>query len=147
MEFRELRTDGEIRDAFPVMSMLRDRIRPDTFLAEVRRLQIDGYQLYGGFDDGVLLVLAGVRRTHTLARGEHLFVDDLVTVDAARARGHGRLMMRWLADRAAAEGLTRIYLDSRATARGFYDRLGFHFLTGIPCWVDVASLRHVHASE
>jgi GNAT superfamily N-acetyltransferase len=147
MEFKELRTDAEIRSAFPVMSMLRDRIRPETFLTEVRRQQIEGYHLYGGFEGGELLVLAGVRRSHTLARGEHLFVDDLVTVDQARDRGYGRVMMRYLADRAAAEGLTRIYLDSRATARGFYERLGFHFLTGIPCWVDVATLRHAHPSE
>jgi GNAT superfamily N-acetyltransferase len=147
MDFRELCTDAEIQAAFPVMAMLRDRIRSESFVAEVRRQQVEGYRLFGGFEDGQLLVLAGVRRSHTLARGEHLFVDDLVTVEGVRDRGYGRVMMRWLADRAAEEGLVRIYLDSRATARGFYERLGFHFLTGIPCWVEVAALRHTLAKD
>ena len=147
MDFRELRTDAEIQTAFPVMAMLRDRIRPESFLAEVRRQQVEGYRLFGGFEDDRILVLAGVRRSHTLARGEHLFVDDLVTVEGARDRGYGRVMMRWLADRAAEEGLSRIYLDSRATARGVYERFGFNFLTGIPCWVDVATLRHSLPSQ
>ncbi len=58
------------------MRPLRDRIREETFLAEVRRQQIEGYRLYGAFEGERLLALAGVRRSHTLARGEHLFVDD-----------------------------------------------------------------------
>lgn len=147
MDFRELCSDDEIQAAFPVMALLRDRIRPESFLAEVRRQQVEGYRLYGGFEQDELLVLAGVRRSHTLSRGEHLFVDDLVTVESSRDRGYGRVMMRWLADRAAEEGLPRIYLDSRSTARGFYERLGFHFLTGIPCWVEVAALRHALHGE
>src|SRR5438093_6023803 len=122
------------------MATLRDRIKADAFLREVRRQQIEGYRLFGGFEGRRLLVLAGVRRTHTLSRGEHLFVDDLVTAEDAQGRAYGATMMRWLARYAHDEGLTRIYLDSRTTARGFYERLGFTFLTAIPCWIDVATL-------
>ncbi len=138
MEIRELHTDQEIALSFPLMSTLRDRIKQDTFLHEVRRQEIEGYRLFGGFEGGRLLVLAGVRRTHTLSRGEHLFVDDLVTAEDAQGRAYGATMVRWLAKRAHEEGLGRIYLDSRATAKGFYERLGFTFLTSIPCWIDVA---------
>jgi hypothetical protein len=46
-------------------------------------------------------------------------------------------MMRWLAARAAAEGLLRIDLDSRITARGFYERLGFTFHMSMPCWLEI----------
>jgi hypothetical protein len=70
MEIRELRTDREI-GAFPLMSSLRDRIRPDAFLSEVRRQMVEGYRLFGGFDGERLVTLAGVRRSHTLSRGEH----------------------------------------------------------------------------
>jgi GNAT superfamily N-acetyltransferase len=137
MIFRELVTDREIQQAFPLMSSLRDRVREATFLAEVRRQQQDGYWLIGGFDGERLVALAGVRRTHTLSRGEHLFVDDLVTDEAVRGQGYGRAMMQYLAERASADGLPRIYLDSRITARGFYEKIGFTFLTSIPCWMDV----------
>jgi len=137
---RVLRTDDEIETAFPLMSMLRPRLRRETFLTEVRRQQIQGYELIGGFDGDRLVALAGVRRTHTLSRGEHVFVDDLVTDERLQRRGHGTCMLRWLAARAAAEGIARLYLDSRDTARGFYEKLGLMFLTSIPCWIDTARL-------
>ena len=140
LEVRELATDAEISAAYPLARELRDRLREDTFLAEVRRQQVEGYRLYGGFALGRLVALAGVRRTHTLARGEHLFIDDLVTAADARAKGHGAAMLREMARKARAEGLTRIYLDSRDTARGFYARLGFAFRASIPAHIDVAEL-------
>jgi GNAT superfamily N-acetyltransferase len=135
--FRELRTDAEIAFAFPLMSALRDRIRAETFVDEVRRQQCQGYELVGAFDDAALVALAGVRRTHTLSRGEHLFVDDLVTDERVRGQGHGAAVLRFVAARAASEGISVLYLDSRGTAKGFYEKAGFTFLTSIPCWVDI----------
>jgi GNAT superfamily N-acetyltransferase len=137
MDFRELTTDAELSSAFPLMSALRDRIQEATFLAEVRRQQIEGYRLYGAFEGDRLVCLAGVRRTHTLARGEHLFVDDLVTLADERGKGHGKALLAWLAARAAEQGVKRIHLDSRSTAKGFYEKVGFVFATSIPCSVDV----------
>jgi GNAT superfamily N-acetyltransferase len=138
LDIHTLRSDSEITAAFPLMSTLRDRIRADTFLAEIRRQQADGYELVGAFADGRLVALAGVRRSHTLSRGEHLFVDDLVTEAHVRGAGHGSALIHWLAKRAASEGLARIDLDSRITAMGFYERLGFTFHTSVPCWLDVS---------
>jgi GNAT superfamily N-acetyltransferase len=137
MDIRELRTDAEIDAAFPLMSSLRERVRRETFLAEVRRQQIEGYRLYGGYEDGVLVAIAGARRSHTLARGEHVFVDDLVTRESERGRGFGAAMLHWLAEEARAEGVGRMYLDSRATAKSFYEKQGFQFLTSIPCFFDL----------
>ena len=137
MIFKTLETDQEIGNAFPLMSSLRDRVRGETFVDEIRRQQRDGYELIGGFDDGRLVTLAGIRRSHTLSRGEHLFVDDLVTDESVRGHGYGREMMGWLSALARTERIPRIYLDSRSTARGFYERIGFTFLTAIPCWIDV----------
>jgi ribosomal protein S18 acetylase RimI-like enzyme len=96
--------------------------------------------LYAGFEDGTLVSLAGVRRSHTLSRGGHLFVDDLVTAEGARGRGYVAEMMRALAALAAAEGIPRLYLDARLTAKGFYEGLGFTFLTAVPCWIDTDRL-------
>lgn len=137
---RVLETDDEINDAFPLMSTLRDRIRRETFLREVRRQQEQDYQLFGAFAGDRLVALAGVRRTHTLARGEHFFVDDLVTATDAQGRGYGTALLSCLAEQAAAAGVRRLYLDSRDTARGFYAKLGFRFLTSIPCWIQVEHL-------
>jgi GNAT superfamily N-acetyltransferase len=138
MTFMTLTTDDDVRRAFPLMAALRDRIREETFLAEIRRQQRDGYELIGGFDGDRLVTLAGIRRSHTLSRGEHLFVDDLVTDERVRGKGYGTQTIAWLKARARRDGVPRIYLDSRITARGFYERVGFTFLTSIPCWIDVS---------
>ena len=140
MDIREIQTDADIVDAYPLMKALRDRISAATFVDEVRRQQERGYQLFGGFERGRLLVLAGIRRSHTLSRGDHLFVDDLVSDESVRGSGYGREMMRWLGRRAAADGIPRIYLDARITAKGFYEKIGFVFHTSIPCWIDVDRL-------
>src|SRR5512139_3287970 len=131
MEIREFISDADILAAFPLMAELRARISRDTFLAEVRRQQVEGYRLIGAFEGGALVALAGIRRSHTLSRGEHLFVDDLVTAEARRGDGCGSALLRWLAARAIEQGVSRIHLDSRATARGFYEQLGFEMMKGI----------------
>lgn len=138
MRIRELTRDDEIAAAFPLMRELRERIRAESFLSEIQRQQAEGYRLIGGFEEGALVVLAGIRTPRTLARGPHLFVDDLVTSEGVRGKGHGRRLMEWVAGEARRQGLSRVYLDSRATARGFYERLGFRFHTSIPCWLDLA---------
>ena len=140
MEIREVLSDSDIAGVYPLMKVLRERIARETFVSEVRRQQAEGYQLFAGYDDGVLVVLAGIRRTHTLSRGPHLFVDDLVTNEPARGAGHGRAMMQWLGRQASAEGIPRIHLDARITAKGFYEKLGFVFHTSVPCWIDVDRL-------
>jgi GNAT superfamily N-acetyltransferase len=140
LSIRFLETDADILAAFRLMSVLRDRITADTFLAEIRRQQRDGYQLIGGFADGALVVLAGSRPAHTLSRGEHVFVDDLVTDPDQRGEGYGRAMLAWIAARAKAAGVPRVYLDSRLTAKGFYEQAGFTMMTSIPCWIDVDKL-------
>jgi GNAT superfamily N-acetyltransferase len=137
---RPLVSDADVHTSFPLMSVLRERIRADTFLQEVRRQQLQGYELVGAFSGTHLVAIAGVRRTHTLARGEHLFVDDLVTDPAHQGRGYATALLVWLARRAAAEGIDRIYLDARDTARSFYAQLPFRFLTSVPCWIEAAEL-------
>ena len=66
-------------------------------------------------------------------------MDDLVTLEAVRGRGRGAGMLRWLGERARAEGIPRVYLDSRVTAKGFYEKQGFTFLTSIVCFRDTTS--------
>jgi GNAT superfamily N-acetyltransferase len=140
LEFRELSSDAEVAAAYPLMRQLRDRIREETFGSEVRRQREQGYRLFALFDSGRIVGLAGVRRTHTLARGEHLFVDDLVSAEGERGKGYGREVMRRIAVIAKADGIERIDLDSRSTAKGFYEKLGFRFHTSIPSSIGVEEL-------
>lgn len=135
LDVRELTTDDDLRSAFPVVRALRPHLDEPAFLAAVRRQRPEGYVLVGGFVEGRVVTVAGYRLTCTLARGPHLFVDDLATAPAEQGKGYGRAMIDWLRERARDAGVDRVYLDSRDTAVGFYERAGFTFLTSRPCWV------------
>jgi ribosomal protein S18 acetylase RimI-like enzyme len=67
-------------------------------------------------------------------------VDDLVTLDTEQGKGHATAMLRWLASEAKSRGFTRIFLDSRESAIGYYKQVGFEFIQATPCWIDVARL-------
>ena len=140
VRIRELNSGNEIASAYPLMALLRPNLRAESFVEQVRTQQAGGYRLIGGLEGDALVALAGIRDGCTLSRGPHLFVDDLVTAPQARGRGHGREMLRWIARDARRRGLEEIWLDSRATAKGFYERMGFTFLTSIPCRIDAATL-------
>ena len=137
MDVRLLESDHAIEGAYPLMAQLRPHLIEAEFVAVIRKQAADGYRLFGGFDAGRRLVaLAGLRVSHTLSRGPHLFVDDLVTDESQRGRGYGKAMIRWLRAYASEQGLPAVHLDSRDTARGFYERVGFTFHTSIPCRID-----------
>jgi GNAT superfamily N-acetyltransferase len=136
LDVRILESVDEVELAFPVLSELRPHLVAAEFPAIMRRQWENGYVLAAGFVAGRMVAAAGYRLTATLAWGPHLFVDDLVTAAADRGRGYGIAMIDWLKIRARKAGVPRVYLDSRATAVGFYERAGFTFLTARPCWID-----------
>jgi GNAT superfamily N-acetyltransferase len=140
LTIRELQGDGEIAAAHSLMAVLRPHLARDGFVERVRGQRREGYRLIGGFVRERLVVLAGVREGCTLSRGVHLFVDDLVTEPDEQGKGYGGEMLRWLARDAATRGLASIWLDSRATAKGFYEKMGFMLHTAIPCSIDVSRL-------
>jgi GNAT superfamily N-acetyltransferase len=138
----ELTTDAQVMAAFPLMAELRDRVKRDTFLEEIRVQETEGYRLLGLYAGDILVCIAGVRRQHTTSRGPHAFVDDLVTHPDHRGKGYATELLKYVAVQAAANGLPRVYLDARATALGFYDKLKFKMLTSVPCWIEAEALRN-----
>ena len=136
LSVRALTTDADLRAALPIVLSLRPYLDEPTFLDRLRRQRAEGYTLVGGFAAGRLVAVAGYRLSCTLSRGPHLFVDDLVTAPGEQGKGHGAAMVDWLRATARAAGVARVYLDSRDTAVGFYERLGFTFMTAKPCWLE-----------
>jgi GNAT superfamily N-acetyltransferase len=137
LEISELTTPDAIAAAFDLMSTLRPNLARDTFVDQVSAQQRDGYRLIGGYIAGRLVSLAGFRFALTLARGPHLFVDDLVTAAAEQGKGYGAAMLEHMKRLASQRGMSRVCLDSRDTARTFYEQMGFSMNTSVPCWIDV----------
>jgi GNAT superfamily N-acetyltransferase len=137
VEVRNLSSDEGIKATFPVMSQLRHHLNEGEYLATVRRMETsDGYRLAAVFEGEWACCVAGYRFMELMAYGKVLYVDDLVTDEAARSRDFGGRMLGWLADEARGNDCERLHLDSgvqRHDAHRFYFREGmkissYHFV-------------------
>jgi GNAT superfamily N-acetyltransferase len=128
---RELSPD-ETSLAFDAMAVLRPHLATvDEFVERVNAAQRpEGYRLVGSFDDdGRVVAAGGFRRLHTLAWGDGIYIDDLVTLEAHRGRGHAHRLLEWILAEARRLGCVQIHLDSaphRHTAHRLYLNEGFH---------------------
>lgn len=127
MDIKLANTDEEIAACFPVMHQLRPHLTRESFLLRVRSQEAAGYLLaYVESETGPVAV-AGFRILETLGSGRFLNVDDLVTLESERSKGHGASLLRWLVRWAEAESCGRLELDSalrRKDAHRFYEREG-----------------------
>lgn len=123
---REMNSDAEIVSTFATLRELRPLLQETQFLATVRRMQKnDGFRLAAVVEGDARPCVAGFRLGENLVRGKFLYVDDLVTAEAARSRGHGKAMLAWLEDLARQAGCAALSLDSgvqRFAAHRFYLR-------------------------
>lgn len=120
-------TDREIADCYDVMAELRPHVAREQFLPLVRSMQADGYRLACIRDGGRVVAVAGYRFGTNLFCGRHLYVDDLVTADSERSKGHGRELLAWLRALAVESDCDVFHLDSgvqRKRAHAFYLREG-----------------------
>jgi GNAT superfamily N-acetyltransferase len=115
----------EIDATFAVMKQLRPHLQRETYADTVLRMQASGFRLAALKVDGEVVAVAGYRRGESLAWGPHYYVDDLVTAETGRSRGHGKTLLDWLKNAARAEGCASLQLDSgvqRHDAHRFYLR-------------------------
>lgn len=134
-EVREATTEEEVAATYPVMRQLRPHLDENGYAATVRRMRESGYRVAYAGDAGSVRAVAGFRVLEFLAHGSFLYVDDLVTEEAVRSGGYGKLLLDWLEREARERGCTQLQLDSgvwRAEAHRFYFRenmsiSSFHF--------------------
>ena len=128
-------TDEAILACYDVMAELRPHLAREAFLPTVRAMQKDGLRLACIRDGGRVVAVAGYRISTNLFCGRHLYVDDLVTADSERSKGHGKALLAWLRELAVRSGCDVFHLDSgvqRKRAHAFYEREGlaltaYHF--------------------
>ena len=123
MRIQVAETDAHVAGCHPVMFQLRPHIAADSFVARVRVQQQNGYLLAFLEDEGTVRAVAGFRFIENLYAGRVLYVDDLVTDQHDRSKGHGKALFDWLVTRARAEGCHTLELDSgvqRFDAHRFY---------------------------
>jgi GNAT superfamily N-acetyltransferase len=127
--------DERLPAVFEVMRELRTHLSLDQFRELYERALPEGYRVAGVFDGDECRAAAGYRIATNLISGKYLYIDDLVTADAWRSHGYGRLLNKYLVEKARNEGCGSIQLDSgvhRGDAHRFYFReryriTSFHF--------------------
>ena len=128
-------TDEQIARCYTVMAELRTHVHAGEFVGLIRQQQDQGYRLAYLEDGGEVVAAAGYRISVNLFMGKNLYVDDLVTAERARSKGHGRALLAELREIARQNGCAHLHLDSgtqRTQAHKFYFREGltvtsFHF--------------------
>ncbi len=116
-------TDDDIKACFSTMQQLRTHLQEAEFLAVVRLQMSEGYQMVYLHENGVVLGVAGFKISHNLHLGKRLYVDDLITTEAARGQGVGEKLFDWLEQLAKSEQCRALHLDSgvqRFRAHKFY---------------------------
>src|SRR5271154_6276012 len=124
---RIAKTAAEIDRCFPVMHQLRPKLVAEEFVGRIQLQQAEGYQLAFVEHDDAIVSVAGFRLQTVLWSGRTLYVDDLVTDEAVRSKGHGEAMLKWLIAFAREAGCDTFSLDSgtqRHQAHAFYFRNG-----------------------
>lgn len=121
-------TDAEILACFSVIQELRPHIAvPQQYLQQVRRQQCQGYRLIFVRDGARVVAAAGYRFFETLAWGPILYVDDLITAEDQRGKGHAGELFAYLFAEARQAGCREFHLDSgvnRFAAHRFYHQHG-----------------------
>jgi GNAT superfamily N-acetyltransferase len=125
---------GETHLAFGPMHQLRPHIESvESFVNQVNGFQRpEGYRIvasFAGDDHPVVVSAGGFRRLHTLAWGDLLYIDDLVTLEAHRGRGHASRLLEWILGEARRLGCAQVHLDSaphRHPAHRLYLNDGYH---------------------
>ncbi len=121
-------TDTEIESCFPAFSALRPHIERTNFLAQVRRQQIQSYQILALRHEGAVKSAAGFRFAEFLAWGKVLYIDDLTTLPGETSKGFAGALLDWLINHARSSQCHGVHLDTgytRHAAHRVYLRKGF----------------------
>ena len=125
---RHADTPEALRACYPVMKQLRPHLQSEAeFLERVARQAAEGYRLLAEWQDDQPVALAGYRLQENLVYGKFLYVDDLITTEAARGSQCGARLLDALGEVAAQSGCVRLTLDTglaNALAQRFYFRQG-----------------------
>jgi ribosomal protein S18 acetylase RimI-like enzyme len=125
---RPARTQADLHACFSVMHALRPHLTgPEEMTERVLRQFDHGYHLLAAWSENQVIGAAGYRMQENLIRGRFCYVDDLVVAAAHRRNGLGARLLDAVAEKARADGCTRLTLDTALDnflGQRFYFRYG-----------------------
>jgi len=111
-----------------VHRQLRPQLPPD-YVARLAEVFANGARMVLVIEGDDICCVALWRIIENTFEGRRLYVDDLVSDEAKRSQGAGKMMLDWLEAKAKSLGCDALALDSgvqRERAHRFYFREGMH---------------------
>ncbi|PLR95054.1 GNAT family N-acetyltransferase [Bacillus sp. T33-2] len=125
IKITELKSETELREAFPVMRQLRTHLNEQSYLELVKEAtEKEGYKMAALYEQGKIVAVTGFMPMITLYHGSYIWVCDLVTVAGARSKGYGAALLTYVQNWAKDNGYTLVSLSSglqRVDAHRFYE--------------------------
>jgi GNAT superfamily N-acetyltransferase len=122
---RELSTERDWLEAYPVMKQLRTHLSQERFLELTRESTVSGgYKLAVLYEEGKIKAVTGFMPMITLYNGKSIWVCDLVTDFSVRSKGYGEKLLNYVETWAKNNGYDNISLSSglqRVDAHRFYE--------------------------
>ena len=118
----------ELYTVYELLKQLRVDLSYDEFEDLIYDMRHMDYKMIGMFEKERLLSYAGVAVQTNLYHKRHLYIFDLVTDEAHRSQGYGKMMMEYLQDYAKMAACEHLVLSSglqREDAHRFYESEGF----------------------
>ena len=128
MEIVELKSEAELKEAFPVIRELHHELDEERYLELLAEMVPNGYRMFAVRDSGEVAAVVGIQVLTNLYYELHLYVYDLVVTAGTRSKGYGRALMEHVESVAREEGCKYVALAcgrEREGALRFYERLGF----------------------
>lgn len=122
---KELQSEQEIIDAFPVMSQLRTHLNQQEYLELVVEAQEkESYRMFALYENDEIVAVIGFMPMITLYYGRFIWVCDLVTDSTKRSMGYGEKLLNFVHEWAKEQKYQTVALSSglqRQDAHRFYE--------------------------
>ncbi|MGJ7918986.1 GNAT family N-acetyltransferase [Neobacillus sp. LXY-4] len=127
---KELQTESEIIEAFPIMKQLRTHLDENSYLDLVVEAQrMERYKIFALLEGGEVVAVIGFKPMITLYYGRFVWVCDLVTDTNKRSNGYGEKLLSFVQDWAKENNYESVALSSgiqRKDAHRFYEeKMGY----------------------
>lgn len=128
MEIKKVISDNDIEKTWNVMFLLRPHLKEHEYVTLVRNMISEGYEMAFVEENGKAISVIGFRHLQFLFNGKHIYIDDLSTLEEARGKGCGNMLLDYVISIAKEKGYGSVTLDSgthRHNAHRLYIKKGF----------------------
>lgn len=125
VKIKELKTQMEWIEAFPVMKQLRTHLDEEIYIQLVQEAtQKVDYKMFALYENEKIVAVTGFMPMITLYNGKYIWVCDLVTDSDNRTKGYGAALLNFVHQWSKENGYEIVSLSSglqRVDAHRFYE--------------------------